>query len=82
MPIISRFYGIIIKMFFREHSLPHIHVVYDEYVGIIDLRTFEMLEGDLPPRALSFVQEWGKIHAESLQRMWDAKECYPLPPLV
>lgn len=46
MPIISNFYGIIIKMYFREseHNPLHIHAIYNEYVGIIDLNTFEMLE--------------------------------------
>lgn len=82
MPIITRFYGIVIKMFFNEHNPPHFHAIYGEYVGLIDLRTFEMLEGDLPPKALSLVQEWGKNHADSLLRMWDSKEFHKLPPLV
>lgn len=82
MPPVARFYGIVIKMFFNEHNPPCMYAIYDEYLGMIDLRTFEMLEGDLPLKALSFVQEWGKIHAASLQRMWNSKEFHSLPPLV
>lgn len=46
MPEISRFYGIIIKMFFKpkEHEPSHIHAIYNEYVGLFDIKTFEMLE--------------------------------------
>lgn len=49
MPVISRFYGIIIKMYFRqaEHNPPHFHAIYGEYIGTIDIQTGEMLEGDL-----------------------------------
>lgn len=54
MPVIARFYGMVIKMFFaqREHNPPHIHAVYGEYVGAVDIQTLKMLEGDLPPKAL------------------------------
>lgn len=60
MPVISRFYGMIVKMYFiaSEHNPPHIHVVYGEYLGIIEIRTGKMLEGDLPNKALAIVQEW------------------------
>ncbi len=60
MPVISRFYGMVIKMYFlaAEHNPPHIHVVYGEYLGVIDIRTSKMLEGDLPNKALKIVQEW------------------------
>ena len=53
MPEISRFYGIVIKMFFKpkEHEPGHIHALYGEYVGIFDLNTLKMTEGDLPKKA-------------------------------
>ena len=62
VPILSRFYGLVVKMYFQqvEHNPPHIHVVYGEYVGIIDIQTFEMLEGDLPVKALALIKEWTK----------------------
>jgi hypothetical protein len=59
MPVISRFFGMIMKMYFRqsEHNPPHMHVIYGEYIGLINIQTLEMFEGDLPPRALSLVKE-------------------------
>lgn len=52
VPEISRFYGIVIKMFFKpkEHEPSHIHALYGEYMGEFNIRTLEMIEGDLPKR--------------------------------
>lgn len=84
MPVISRFYGVVIKMYFKqsEHNPPHIHAIYGEYVGAIDIQTGEMLEGDLPRRALQMVQEWTSKHKEELMRIWETQEFINLPPLV
>ena len=59
MPVITRFYGLVIKMYFSqsEHGIPHFHVVYGEYNAVFDIQTLEMLEGDLPARALRLVKE-------------------------
>lgn len=83
MPVISRFYGIIIKMFFlaSEHNPPHIHAIYGEYIGIIDIRTNEMLQGDLPSKALKLVQEWVQIHQKALLEMWETQNIQSLPPI-
>lgn len=83
MPVISRFYGMIIKMFFlaSEHNPPHIHVVYGDYIGIIDIRNGKMLEGDLPPKALKLIQEWTKINKEALLKMWETQDIHTLPPI-
>ena len=50
MPEIARFYGLVIKLFFGDHPPPHFHALYGEYVGLFDIQTLEMIEGDLPPR--------------------------------
>ncbi len=83
MPIIARFYGLIIKMFFQqaEHNSPHFHVVYGDYLGIINIRTLEMMEGDLPPKALSMIKEWAGQHKEELLEIWETQEFKQLPPL-
>lgn len=83
MPVISRFYGMVVKMFFiaSEHNPPHIHVVYGEYVGVISVHTGEMLQGDLPAKALKMVQEWVKLNKDSLLEMWKTQDIKPLPPL-
>ena len=83
MPVIARFYGLIIKMYFqqKEHNPPHIHVVYGEYIGAIDIQTLEMLEGDLPPKALALVREWAAQHKQALLNIWNTQQFEQLPPL-
>ena len=83
MPEISRFYGIVIKMFFkpREHEPSHIHALYGEYVGEFNIKTGEMIVGDLPPKAIALVREWLSINSEALQGMWDTQVIEKLPPL-
>lgn len=68
MPEISRFYGIVIKMFYKpkEHEPSHIHAIYGEYVGIFDLVKVEMTEGDLPIKAQEMVKEWIQINRLAL----------------
>ena len=60
MPVLSRFYGIVIRMYFQqaEHNPPHIHALYGEDMAAIDIQTGEVLEGHLPPKALAMVREW------------------------
>ena len=81
MPEIARFYGIIIKLFFGDHPPPHFHAVYGEYVGIFDINTLEMFEGDLPNRAKKLVLEWAELNKTELLDMWDTQEFRKLPPL-
>lgn len=83
MPVIARFYGMVIKMYFQqsEHNPPHFHVVYGEYVGAIDIKTLKMLEGDLPSKALSLVQEWARNYQKELLTIWETQEFIKLPPL-
>lgn len=83
MPEISRFYGIIIKMYFKpkEHEPSHIHALYGEYMGEFNVRTLEMIQGDLPSKAQELVTEWLKLHQSELQAMWDAQKIEKLPPL-
>ena len=83
MPFISKFYGLIIKMFFQqsEHNPPHIHVIYGEYNGAIDIQKIEMVEGDLPPKALTLIKEWMLLYQNELLKMWETQNFYELPPL-
>ena len=71
MPTISSFYGILIRMFFNDHSPPHFHARYGEFEATIDIGSLQILQGELPSRALILVQEWAMIHREELQRDWD-----------
>ena len=83
VPEISRFYGIVIKMFFKpkEHEPSHIHALYGEYVGLFDINTMEMTDGDLPRKAQDLVIEWMENHKDELQQMWDSQKITKLPPL-
>ena len=82
MPEITRFYGIVIKIFFtKEHNPPHFHAVYGEHNGIFEISTIEMLEGDLPIKAQSLVKEWASLYIEDILNMWNSKTLKKLPPL-
>ncbi|MCI5551268.1 MAG: DUF4160 domain-containing protein [Clostridiales bacterium] len=83
MPEIARFYGIIIKMFFKpkEHEPSHIHALYGEYMGEFNILTLEMIQGDLPKKAQELVREWIALHQNELQKMWDNQKIVKLPPL-
>lgn len=83
MPVLSRFYGIVIRMYFQqaEHSPPHIHALYGEEMAAIIIRTGEVLEGQLPPKALAMVREWTGIHKDDLLQMWETQAFKKLPPL-
>lgn len=57
MPELSRFFGIVIGVFYREHGRPHFHAVYGECEAVIDIETGDVISGELPKRALSLVSE-------------------------
>ena len=83
MSEISRFYGIVIKMFFKpkEHEPSHIHALYGEYLGEFNILTMEMIQGDLPKKAQELVREWLALHQSELQEMWEKQQIGKLPPL-
>ena len=83
MPVISRFYGIIIRMYFQqaEHNPPHIHAIYGDDTAELIIRTGEILEGDLPPKALAMVREWITENRDELLEMWETQEFKRLSPL-
>lgn len=86
MPTLSRFYGIIIRMYFRpkEHNPPHIHVIYNEIVFSLSIQNLEVFDGELnpPPRVLAMVKEWVTLHQDELLDMWNTQELHAIEPLV
>ena len=79
MPEISRFFGIIIRMYFGDHNPPHFHVQYGGEKAVISINTLGLLEGKLPPRIMGMVVEWAAMHQEELLADWDkAKNHQPL----
>ena len=59
----------------------HLHALYGEHIGIFDLRTMEMTEGDLPRKAQELVKEWMEQHQKDLLDMWETQNLKKLPPL-
>ena len=74
MPEISRFFGIIISIFYDEHNPPHFHARYGEYKIVISVNTLQVLEGFFPPRALGLVMEWAYLHKDELLKDWKLAE--------
>jgi hypothetical protein len=83
MPSLSRFYGIVIKMYFRkcEHNPPHVHAVYGDDAAAFDIKTGEIMDGWLPPRAEAMVSEWITAHREELVQIWESQEFRSIEPL-
>jgi len=84
MPEISRFYGIIIYMFFTEHNPPHFHVKYQEYEATIDIND-GIIKGSLPRRALTLIYDWMDLHKTELLENWallqERKPFHKIEPL-
>lgn len=78
MPEISRFYGLVIKIFYDDHNPPHFHAEYGEYEVLINITTLAIMSGRLPARALGMVTEWAALHQGELRGAWErAKELLP-----
>ena len=84
MPELSRFLGIVIGMFHREHGPPHFHANYGEYEITVNILT-GVVTGRFPRRALRHVLEWYELHQRELLENWElAQQRLPLnkiPPL-
>ncbi len=74
MPAISRFLGIVIAMYYKEHNPPHFHVKYNEYKAVFTIEDLKMSEGDLPKRVVSLVLEWAFLHRDELMENWKLSE--------
>jgi hypothetical protein len=85
MPEISRFFGIIIRMYFGDHNPPHFHAIYQDDTAEYDINTLEVIRGNLPNRAHSLVLEWASLHRKELLDDWklasERMEINPIEPL-
>jgi hypothetical protein len=82
MPEISRFFGIVIAMFYNDHAPPHFHVRYGRERALIGIESLSLLEGRLSPRVLGLVIEWASSHRNELLEDWDlARGQAPLKPI-
>lgn len=88
MPIISMFYGIIIRLYLiddKHHNLPHIHAKYAEFEASVDIAEGEILGGTLPRKQLRLVQAWIELHRDELMADWElavsGEHPYKIAPL-
>ena len=85
MPTLSKFYGIIIRMFFlgKEHNPPHVHVIYQDETFSITIKDLTIISGESNPsaRALEMVKEWIVIHRDELLNMWETQDIHEIEPL-
>ena len=85
MPEISRFFGIVIRMFWREHEAPHIHAQYGEFVATMEIATGAVRTQHFPTRALRLVDDWRERHAAELLANWHrmrrGEQPIPIAPL-
>jgi hypothetical protein len=86
MPEISRFLGIVIAMYFKEHGPPHFHVKYGGQRAAFSIDDLRLIEGKLPSRIVALVLEWAFQHREELQENWRRverkEELQKIDPLV
>ena len=85
MPEISRFYGVIIRMFFDDHNPPHFHAEYGDEEAIFNINTLGIIAGRLPSRVLGMVVEWASMHQNELRDEWkkaqNMESLGKIPPL-
>ncbi len=86
MPVISRFYGISILMFFKEHNPPHFHAKYEGQIAVFNIKTLRIIAGVLPPNAKRLIKKWAKLHQEELLSNWNNAQkdgkFKPIEPLL
>jgi len=88
MPILSMFYGIVVRMYFfddRQHHVPYLHAEYAEYRAVMAIDTGEVLAGELPPAKLRLVLAWIEIHRDELVANWqltvNGEDVFRIDPL-
>lgn len=78
MPELSRFLGIVIAMYYRDHGPAHFHAIYGEFEITVEIESGKV-NGDFPKRALAHVQEWRELHRRELLEAWsEARASRPL----
>lgn len=86
MPEICRFLGIVIQIFYDDHNPPHFHARYGDQKGTFDIRTLNVIEGNLPIKVRNLVVEWADLHREELLKDWELAQTGNVPnkikPLV
>jgi hypothetical protein len=81
MPELSRFFGVVIGMYYREHGAPHFHATYGNHRASVEVES-KRIHGTLPPRVERMVLEWAHLHRAELIENWHrAKNRLPIVPI-
>jgi len=70
VPIVSHFFGIVIRMYHDEHPPPHFHAAYQGFEAFVRIEDGEILHGELPRKAARIVRQWALDHREALMANW------------
>ncbi len=79
MPEVSRFYGIVIQIYYGDHPPPHFHALYAGSVAKIAIDTLQIIDGSLPKRALDLVFDWASAHQPELRAAFDRAAALQVP---
>ena len=71
MPELCRFYGIVIRMYARDHAPPHFHAEYSGHEALVAIDDLTVVRGQLPTRARRLVFEWASLHRVELRQAWE-----------
>ena len=71
MPEISRFYGIVIQIYYADHAPPHFHAKYGGHSALFDIDRLAVIRGELPARAHGMVVEWASLHQSELRQAFE-----------
>jgi hypothetical protein len=85
VPEISRFFGIVVATYYKEHGIPHFHAKYGGQTGVFSISELKLIEGRLPKRVIALVLEWAFEHRDELMEDWQLamakKPLRKIPPL-
>ena len=82
MPIISTFFGIVVRVFHDDHEPPHVHVQYGEHKAVVEIATGRILAGRLPPRVRRILLEWLRLRRNEVVKAWTIAREQRIPPRV
>ncbi|MBK7963549.1 MAG: DUF4160 domain-containing protein [Bdellovibrionales bacterium] len=82
MPIVSIFFGIVIRLYHGDHNPPHFHAGYGDFEAIIEIKSGKVIEGKLPPKATKLVEEWRRKNLSELNSAWAAVAALKAPKRI
>jgi len=82
LPELSRFFGIIIRMYVEvgaPHKQPHFHAYYQDFEAVFEIEPIEMISGSFPRKQQRFVEAWAELHQGELVESWNRLQSGQLP---